>query len=181
MKALIVTLILLCSTTLTAQIVASPNPVDGHQGQSYSHTFTATGGTGTYISYAIVPASSIPPGLSLNASTGELSGTFPSGISGNSYLFNVRVTDNVAATGDTQMTLNISSGTSSSSDDGGGGCVAAEGEETNPWTLGGIIAFILSVIGLAARSKLISKKREAELKQQVTDLQKKLENVNQSG
>lgn len=177
MKALIVTLILLCSTTLTAQIVVGPQPVDAQEATPYSHTFTATGGSGTYIFYEVVPSWEIPNGLSINSSTGELSGTLTAA-AGNSFTFDVRVTDNINQQGTTTMTLDIPY--SSSDDDGGGGCVASDGTETNPWSLAGIIAFILGVIGLAARSKLISKKRESELKQTITDLQEKLEKVSGS-
>lgn len=42
-------------------------------GQPYSHTYTFTGGTPPYT--FSVASGSLPPGLTLNASTGEVSGT----------------------------------------------------------------------------------------------------------
>jgi hypothetical protein len=72
------------------------NPPVGAVGQSYSHTFAATGGTPGY-TYAKT-AGTFPPGLTLNASTGLLSGILSS-----SGLFNftVQATDSLAATANT--------------------------------------------------------------------------------
>lgn len=59
---------------------------------TYSHTFTATGGTGPYSFY--VDEGSLPTGLSLNTSTGEISGTPTT--AGN-FSFTIMVVDAVSA------------------------------------------------------------------------------------
>jgi hypothetical protein len=56
---------------------------------AYSVTFTASGGTSPY-TYALATGSSLPAGLSLNNSTGELSGT-PT--AGGTFSITVKVTD----------------------------------------------------------------------------------------
>jgi hypothetical protein len=55
-----------------ALTVTSAPPANPVQGQSYSHQFTATGGTSPY-SWAVT-AGALPPGMSLSAA-GLLSGT----------------------------------------------------------------------------------------------------------
>ena len=53
-------------------ITSSAQLPDATEGSAYSATLTATGGTPPY-SWALAPGSSLPAGLSLNASTGEIS------------------------------------------------------------------------------------------------------------
>ncbi len=66
---------------------------------SYSHTITATGGTGPYT--YVVTSGALPPGLTLSA-TGVLSGT-PT--MAGSYPFTVTATDSMGNTGSQQYTL----------------------------------------------------------------------------
>ena len=77
------------TVTITATISISPTSLpSGSVGTSYSHTISASGGTAPY-TYSI-SAGSLPPGLSLNSSTGAISGT-PT--AGGSYTFTVKATD----------------------------------------------------------------------------------------
>jgi len=68
-------------------VTTSPLPA-GQMGVLYSLSFTATGGLQPY-SWAVI-GGTVPPGLGLNATTGELSGT-PSSIG--QWSFTVEVTD----------------------------------------------------------------------------------------
>ena len=73
----------------TGSLVVTPVILtDGNAGSAYSASFTTTGGSGIY-TYA-VSYGTLPAGLSLNASTGVLSGT-PS--SAGTYIFTIIATD----------------------------------------------------------------------------------------
>jgi len=87
-------------------ITLSPTSLpSGTQGQSYSQQVTATGGTEPY-QYAIT-AGSLPPGLTLDVSTGVISGvpTTPG-----AYLFVVTATDTNLCTGSQAYVLTIDCG-----------------------------------------------------------------------
>lgn len=71
-------------------------------GVPYSRTLEVTGGTAPY-TWAIV-SGSLPPGLSLNASTGEISGT-PSGQS--VYSFTAEVTDDLGTIAEVTCSIGI--------------------------------------------------------------------------
>ena len=75
-------------------------------GAAYSQTMTASGGINPY-SFAI-SAGSLPAGLSLNSSTGVLSGT-PT--AGGAFNFTITVTDHVAATGHQAYSLTVNAPT----------------------------------------------------------------------
>ena len=53
--------------------ILTPSPANGIDNVSYSTSISATGGSGT-LSYSL-SSGTLPPGLSLNSSTGEISGT----------------------------------------------------------------------------------------------------------
>lgn len=90
-----------------APLAVNPSSLpNGSVGTAYSQTVTASGGTGPY-TYAIV-SGTLPTGLSLNTSSGAITGT-PS--AGGSYSFTVQATDATANTGSRSYTVNI--GTSS--------------------------------------------------------------------
>ncbi|MBN2057232.1 MAG: IPT/TIG domain-containing protein [Candidatus Saganbacteria bacterium] len=82
---------------------------DGTQGTAYSQTVSAAGGTTPYT--WSISAGSLPAGLSLNASTGQITGT-PTAVENAS--FTVQVEDAVAATDTQALSINVTSG-------GGGG------------------------------------------------------------
>ena len=77
-------------------------PPSGEVGVAYSDQLTATGGTGS-LTWS-VSTGSLPPGLTLNASTGLLSGT-PT--TSGSYSFTVMVTDTVGGTATKPTTLTV--------------------------------------------------------------------------
>jgi len=68
---------------------------DGSVGVSYSQQITTAGGTGS-VSFALQAGSLLPTGLSLNTTTGQITGT-PS-VAGN-YNFNVNITDSTGTFG----------------------------------------------------------------------------------
>lgn len=75
-------------------------------GASFSVDLEATGGNGNY-TWSVAPGSTLPPGLSINAGTGVISGTLAQA---GTFSFTIRVTDNatpVAATGQKTFTLTV--------------------------------------------------------------------------
>ncbi|MFC6086190.1 DUF7927 domain-containing protein [Sphaerisporangium aureirubrum] len=95
-----VTLVIVASPTLTF-----PPPPAGQQGVPYSTQLTVNGGTAPFV--WSVSAGSLPPGLTLNASTGLLSGT-PTTLG--SYPFTVQVTDANNQSATRPVTLVIGAG-----------------------------------------------------------------------
>ncbi|HXS62251.1 MAG TPA: putative Ig domain-containing protein [Streptosporangiaceae bacterium] len=79
-----------------------PPPPGGEVSVGYSNTFTVTGGTSPY-NWSI-SSGSLPPGLSLNSSTGTVSGTQTTA---GTFSFTVKVTDSsgLSATKDTSITI----------------------------------------------------------------------------
>jgi len=71
------------------QITTTTLP-DAYEGVLYSYTLNATGGNPRNYNWSI---SGQPPWLAIDAATGELRGTPPSGSAGNTYTFTVEVTD----------------------------------------------------------------------------------------
>jgi hypothetical protein len=103
------------STTITAtqplQIIVSltstltlptPTTVSGSVGQTVSMQFTATGGTPAY-TYTLLNGN-LPPGLSLNAGTGLITGT---ATQANVYTFTIQVTDSLSHTASASATITI--------------------------------------------------------------------------
>jgi len=76
----------------------------GTVGTAYNQSVTASGGTGPY-DFDVL-SGSLPTGLSLNTSTGAITGT-PT--VGGSFTFTVQVTDQTPTTGTKQFTINIGS------------------------------------------------------------------------
>jgi len=79
------------SITVYAQLQIATNTLpDAYEGVSYNYTLNATGGNPGNYNWSI---SGQPSWLTINSSTGKLSGTPPSGSAGNTYTFTVEVTD----------------------------------------------------------------------------------------
>ncbi len=89
---------------LDAIAVTPPSLTGGSVGTAYSATFGATGGTGTYSGFAVT-SGALPAGLSLDGTSGTLSGT-PTAAGGSA--FTVTATDSASATGSRSYTLNVS-------------------------------------------------------------------------
>ncbi|HQR34175.1 MAG TPA: putative Ig domain-containing protein, partial [Blastocatellia bacterium] len=92
-----------CCSGVTITVSPSNGTLPGGQLNSfYSQTFTQSGGVGT--ATWSVSAGSLPAGLSLNASTGELSGTPTTPGTSN---FTIRATDQNTCTGERAYSLTI--------------------------------------------------------------------------
>lgn len=92
----------LCAEVCPAITVNPPTLPSGEDGVPYSETISATGGAPPYT--FSVTAGALPPGLSLDSATGELSGT-PT--SPGTFTFTVTATDQNGCTGSRQYTLTI--------------------------------------------------------------------------
>lgn len=68
---------------------------NGTVGQAYTDTLAASGGSGSYSSWALVNSTTLPAGLTLNTQTGAITGTPTAVTSGN---VDVQVTDSLSAT-----------------------------------------------------------------------------------
>ena len=81
----------------------------GEVGAPYSQTLAANGGTGTYTNWAVT-SGSLPPGLTLTAATGAISGT-PGTVTGSPFNFSVTVTDSAGATSSAKsLSITIAAG-----------------------------------------------------------------------
>ena len=92
-------------TIISGPSLSFPAPPAGEVGAAYSDTLTASGGTAPYA--WSVSSGSLPAGITLNASTGKLSGTpTTAGISA----FTIKVTDAASQTATQATSLTIVSG-----------------------------------------------------------------------
>lgn len=101
------------SSSLTLNCGSPPN---GQVGAHYSSALIASGGTPPY-TFAL-SSGSLPPGLSLNGSTGVIAGT-PS--AGGTFVFTVQVTDSLSATAPVTCSITITVTSWPLTDGGGGG------------------------------------------------------------
>lgn len=122
MKYLMIFMFALLACACDAQVVVSGNPPNASHGDSYSTTFTATGGSAPY-TYSVNPA---PFNLLMNQSTGVMSGTISSPVMGETYTFTVSAMDSVGTIGTQQYTITVGTGGGGNSSDSGG-CTAARG------------------------------------------------------
>ena len=91
------------SITINAAVRVNPTSLaNGTVGTAYSRTVSATGGTGSYT--FSVSAGTLPAGLTLNASSGVISGT-PTTAAASS--FTIRATDTLGAIGSRAYTVTI--------------------------------------------------------------------------
>jgi len=112
------------SATLTVQAVpplsiTSGSLPGGKVGTAYSTTLAATGGIAPY-SWSVT-SGALPPGLSLNASTGVISGTPTSAESNMTLTFQVTDSEKSAQSKTSTLSLSIAAAPSSGSSGGGGG------------------------------------------------------------
>ena len=84
--------------------IACASPPEGQQGEPYTHTFPAAGGLAPYT--FTISAGSLPPGLTLNASTGVVSGV-PT--AGDVFPFTISVTDANLASSSVNCSITIAS------------------------------------------------------------------------
>ena len=85
-------------------VITTTTLPNGSTGAAYSQTLANTGGTDP-IAWSVI-SGALPDGLTLNASTGEISGT-PTAI--DTFSFTVQATDDVALTDTQALTIEISS------------------------------------------------------------------------
>src|SRR5579883_2788940 len=81
-------LLLQCAVCISAAHAAVSIYQESRVGSTYSAVYTAQGGTAPYT--WTITSGTLPPGLTLNESTGALAGTFSQG---GSYTFHLSVTD----------------------------------------------------------------------------------------
>ncbi len=94
------------SVTIAAGIAVNPATLPAASvGTPYSQTISATGGTGTYT--FSVTAGALPAGLSLNPSTGAITGTPTTAATGN---FTITATDGNGATGSRSYSFTVNAG-----------------------------------------------------------------------
>jgi uncharacterized protein (TIGR03118 family) len=91
-------------TPSTVAITNSPSLPAGKVGTAYAQTLTPTGGTPPYANWTVATGS-LPPGLTLNSTTGALSGT-PVAIGG-TFNFTVTMTDSTGAMGSGSFQLTV--------------------------------------------------------------------------
>jgi|GEM_PF-234217 len=98
------------TVTVNAPVPLSVTTVSlpaGTVGTAYSQTLAATGGSGTGYTWAVT-VGALPAGLTLNASTGVISGSPTAAATSN---FTVRVTDSLAATATKAFSITVTIGT----------------------------------------------------------------------
>src|ERR1035438_3794837 len=84
----------------TVPFITTTSLPGGTAGAFYSQTLAATSGVSPYKNWTVV-SGSLPPGLTLNAATGNISGT-PTTAAGSPFSFSVTVQDNVNNTSPAQ-------------------------------------------------------------------------------
>lgn len=123
MKFMLLCLLLMLSGSCFAQVsITSPAPPNGTEGQRYSHQFVATGGTAPY-TWAVV--GTLPPGLSLGATTGLLAGT-PTQSSSIAYGFTIWATATAGGSIGASYSVRIDAGSGSGDESSNGKCAAGK-------------------------------------------------------
>lgn len=84
------------TTSFTTQLsIANSSLANGTVGVAYSDNLIGSGGSGTYTNWALVNATALPAGLSLNPTSGAITGT---ATAASSTTVDIEVTDSSAAT-----------------------------------------------------------------------------------
>ena len=119
--------------------LSNPAPPSGQAGVAYSDTLAVAGGTGPFTWLA--SGGSLPPGVTLNSSTGVLSGT-PTTVG--LYSFTVRVTDSFGLTATQGLSMTVATGQ----------LVIAASAGTSTATQGGVVRYTVTITntGTAAYS-----------------------------
>lgn len=131
---------------------------DGTVSAAYNQTITATGGTQPYI--WSITSSSLPNGLTLNSSTGNISGT-PT--TNGTSTFTIQISDTNSLTNSRQFTLTVNSapangGSGSGGDSsGGGGCGFVKDNGKGQGPRGEGLAFAIMLIITLAGTTLLKK------------------------
>ena len=118
-----------------APSLSNPAPPSGQAGVAYSDTLAVTGGTGPFT--WSVSGGSLPPGLTLNASTGVLSGT-PTTVG--LYSFTVQVTDSFGLTATQSLSLTVAVGP----------LVIAASANTSTAPQGGVVGYTITITNTSA-------------------------------
>jgi len=94
------------SITVTDISITTSSLPDAALNVAYSEILSATGGTGTYTAWStVVGFGNLPPGLSINGSTGVISGT-PTSVG--TFNFTVRVTDSSGSSATKALSIQVS-------------------------------------------------------------------------
>lgn len=109
----------------SAPVVTTASLPNGSAGSSYSHTLAASGGTGSY-TWAVT-SGSLPGGLTLNPSTGAISGT-PAAAGAST--FTVAATDGTPKSGSKSLTLTVDAAPGGGGGGGGADTTAPTGSVT---------------------------------------------------
>ena len=115
--------------------LSNPAPPSGQAGVAYSDALAVTGGTGPFT--WSVSGGSLPPGLTLNSSTGVLSGTpTTAGL----YSFTVQVTDSFGLTATQSLSMTVAVGP----------LVIAASANTSTATQGGVVGYTVTITNTGA-------------------------------
>ncbi|MCW2935594.1 MAG: hypothetical protein JWM19_6556, partial [Actinomycetia bacterium] len=115
--------------------LSNPAPPAAQVAVAYSDALAVAGGTGPF-TWA-VSSSNLPPGLSLSASTGVISGT-PA--SAGLYTFSVRVTDSFGLTATQSLSISVATGP----------LVIAATASNSTATQGGVLGYTITITNTAA-------------------------------
>jgi hypothetical protein len=134
------------------QITALP---DATLGYAYSATISASGGSGSGYTWAVV-AGSLPPGLSLATSGTPTVALGGQPTTAGLYTFEVKVTDDLGNVDSDMFTINASApslGSGSAGEDSSAGCTAASSSAAGWWWLVWLVAGAIGA-GRRARSRV---------------------------
>jgi hypothetical protein len=127
--------------TDTLFVASCNSPASGSVGGPYTHTFTSTGGVGA-ITWTLT-SGSLPTGLTLNPSTGVLSGV-PTAAA--TYTFTLTATDSLANTTSVSCSITTTAPFTASCGTGSSSTVVGGSYSQTMTKVGGVSAFMWSII-----------------------------------